>query len=513
MNQLAEIVAQQGLLQSDQKSLNALKNVREAHFFAPSTKLYKNSLYKKDGLLFCIACVNNEKALFIISKEPFKIAYSGKAEKDGALFVQRVEFSFSNAELLKKDFPFTAPVSLREKKTTVGCGDRLGLASPGHIRAAKQFDFYPVLAQQSIRELNFTKRTYKDVTSDVVFAVFQEGFERGYGADGDHLKTLADIDTALAADMPMITLDLSEVMNPGAGEYGPEKIEAEFKKIDGKEQKRLLAAYAEKSFRCGTSDISLSPLDVKKCALMYAAALDFAKTVDLHLKKHRGDKYDLEISIDETTYPTLPEHHLFIIKELLVREVVVNSLAPRFIGEFQKAIDYIGDVKEFEKQFRIHCEIAKAHGNYKVSVHSGSDKFSVYPVIGKCTGLKLHLKTAGTSWLEAVRCIAQCSPALYRKLHKKAFVYFENASKFYHITADLSKIKDIDAVPDSDLPEFLVTNESRQLLHITYGGLLNDPELRGDFFAALNAHEDAFYDIVEKHFVKHVSLLGIPVLK
>ncbi|MBN1523711.1 MAG: hypothetical protein JW904_04440 [Spirochaetales bacterium] len=512
--QLARIISSNDLLTQSQEDLDELKTSTQVYqIVEDQTKVYIQSLYKKNSLLFGIAKIGRDKFLFIAGKESFSVLYSGTVENLSGIFLQKVAYTFENAELLKKDFPFTAPISLREKQTTVGCGDRLGCCSVGHIHVAKRFDFYPVLAQQSIRELNFTKRTYKNVTSDVVFMVFQEGYEKGYGADGDHLKTMDDINTALDADMPMITLDLSEVMNPDAGNYPPEKIKEEFAKIDPKEQERIISTYADKTFVFGKSKIAVSMNEAKKCAVMYESALDFAKEVDTHLTNRRGTKYDLEISIDETTYPTLPEHHLFIIKELLYRGVTVNSLAPRFIGEFQKAIDYIGNINEFKQQFSTHCDIAKAHGDYKVSVHSGSDKFSVYPPIGKYTHLRLHLKTAGTSWLEAMRCISVCNAELYRKMHKKAFAYFPEASKFYHITADLTKIKEIDEVSDKDLPKFLEQDESRQLLHITYGGLVNDPEIREEFFNTLTDNEEKLIEILEKHFTKHVSLLGIPKLK
>ncbi len=244
---------------------------------------------------------------------------------------------------------------------------------------------------------------------------------------------------------------------------------------------------------------------------MYWRALDFSREVDQHLKSKRGSGYDLELSIDETTAPTLPSHHLFIASELLQRGVTVSSLAPRFIGEFQKGIDYIGDLQEFERQFAVHCAIAKERGNYKISIHSGSDKFSTYPAIGKHTGLRVHLKTAGTSWLEAVRVIAWTNPALFRRMLTAAFACFPDASKLYHITANLGAIPAAADVPDAELERFVTERDSRQLLHITYGGLLTDPGIRGDFFATLAANEERHYGAVADHIGRHIRLLGVPV--
>ena len=471
--------------------------------------VYKNSVHRLKDRIYLVAALDGNKSLFLASEKGPSSDFQGESINGDGMTLQSCPLSWENYQALAALFPFTEPISLRRKRTTVGFGDRLGLATPGHIQAIESYNAYPVFAQQSIRELTLTSRTYHDVVSDAAFLVFQEGFKRGYGADGDHLKTLADIDVALEAGMPMITLDLTEVMNPEPAEWSEAKIVSSFEGLAPEIQRRVLDAYAGKSFSEGSYTISISELEAKKCALMYWKAIDFSETVNRRLAETRGDAYDLEISIDETTTPTLPEHHVFIIRELNNRGVSVNSLAPRFIGEFQKGIDYIGNVDDFEEQFKIHSEIAQANGNYKISIHSGSDKFSVYPAIGHHTNLRLHLKTAGTSWLEAVRTISLSRPELYRRMHKKAFQHFGEATKLYHITADLSKIVPLESIDDDKLEQYLNAIESRQLLHITYGGLLHDVEVRDDFFKALNEEENLHYEIVKKHLEKHLRLLGL----
>ena len=513
MLNLLKIVKEQKLLEKDQSALNKLKHQHSLYFDSKGIKIYKNSLYRKNNVLCFLAKVHNKKSLYLISKEPFKTEFIGRIQDIEKLKVLEIELNTKNSKILQKIFPFTAPVSLRNKKTTFGCGDRLGLATPGHIRAAMNFDVYPVLAQQSIRELNFTRRTYSQVVSDVTFLVFQEGFERGYGADGDHLKTIEDIDLALEARMPMITLDLTNVLNTEVMQWSEDKINKEFLKFNAEERNRILNTYADRSYNIGEYEIIINSLETKKCALLYRDAIDFSQKVNSHLKKYRNDEYDLEISIDETTVPTLPAHHIFIINELIHKKITINSLAPKFIGDFQKAVDYIGELDEFENNFKVHCEISKNFGNYKISIHSGSDKFSLYPIIGKYTEQRFHLKTAGTSWLEALRCIAQCNADLYRKIHKKAFQYYNEALNYYHITADISKIKDINNVEDKNLIEYLEKDESRQLLHITYGGILNDPEIRREFFETLDEYEEVHYELVKNHIEKHMELLGIKKIK
>jgi hypothetical protein len=124
--------------------------------------------------------------------------------------------------------------------------------------------------------------------------------------------------------------------------------------------------------------------------------------------------------------------------------------------------------------------------------------------------MRLHLKTAGTSWLEAVRVIARINPTLFRAMLGKAFACFGEATKLYHVTTNLQAIPDARDRTDCELEGYLNAIDSRQLLHITYGGLLNDPEIRGSFFETLARHEEAHYAAVQTHMEKHLRLLGVP---
>jgi tagaturonate epimerase len=473
---------------------------------------YSDSINKMGDSIVAMARDSKSRFLVVISScdDETIVEFTGDRIGTDEIAAKICPLNAANAKALRKVFPWTAPISLRDRKTTVGCGDRLGCATVGHIAAAKEFQVTPVLAQQSIRELALTGRTYRDVVDDTCFMVFQAGYKDGYGADGDHLKTIDDIDVALAADMLMITLDLSDIMNAAAGDWAQAEVDAEFDKFPEATKQHILDTYADKTFTVKSSTIEIDAATAKRCAVMYLGALDYAATVHEHLAERRGNKFDLEVSIDETTSPTLPSHHLFIAKELLLRNVEFTSLAPRFIGEFQKGIDYIGDKAEFDRQFRVHADIAQANGDYKVSIHSGSDKFMVYPTIGEMTGMRLHLKTAGTSWLEAVRVIAQHDPALYRSMHKCSLDNFAEMQELYHITADLNKIADIDTLTDEELPALMEQLEARQLLHITYGPILNDKVIRPLFFAAMHKFEKEYHQGIYKHFYKHLNLLGVP---
>ncbi|MFO7782279.1 MAG: tagaturonate epimerase family protein [Spirochaetia bacterium] len=510
MKALAQLVRDEQLLELEQETLDSIKGHAPPVLGSSEAGIYRRSLYRAGGVLYCIGRTAADKALYAFGSSAASTPFGELEATDvEGVLARRVEMTAVAARHLWKLFPFTKPVSLREERTTIGMGDRLGVASAGHIRAARKYRCYPVLAQQSLRELDYTGRSFADVVADASFAVFQEGYEDGFGADADHMKTIEAIDTALGENMPMITLDLTEVLRPEVADWTEGDLTAGFEALDAGLRARLEADYADVGYHAGDATLTLDRVELARCALLYGNALDFAEKVNAHLKEKTGDAYDLEISIDETTTPTLPEHHLFIARELQVRGVTVNSLAPRFIGDFQKAIDYIGDVDEFDRQFTVHCAIANEFGGYKISVHSGSDKFGVYPSIGHHTGGRLHLKTSGTSWLEALRAVAIRHPELYRLIHRKTYEYYPGALKNYHITADVSGVRPLEEVRDEELPSYLEDPNWRQFLHISYGGLLGDPEVREPFFGFLHENEELYYELLEAHFDKHIGLLGI----
>jgi hypothetical protein len=194
--------------------------------------------------------------------------------------------------------------------------------------------------------------------------------------------------------------------------------------------------------------------------------------------------------------------------ELEYNRVEVTSLAPRFIGEFQKGIDYLGDISEFEAQLKQHASIAD-HFGYKLSIHSGSDKFSVFPLIGQYTEGRLHIKTSGTNWLEAVGVAAEKNPALYRRIHKKALEHFEEAKQHYYVSGDPNKVEDPNSRSDEGLADYLIDDNSRQLLHITYGYVLDDPELSTELYHTLEQNEEHYYKRLIIHIGRHLALTGL----
>ena len=475
-------------------------------------KFYADSYQKTDKLTAMMARDSQSRFLLLCAKENAGdfAAFDGECAAGKDFIAKKAPLTEKNAAALRKAFPWTAPVPVLHKKCSFGCGDRLGLATSAHAELFKKYNAFPVFAQQSIRELNLTKRTYRSVIDDATFQVFQAGYTGGYGADGDHLKSFEHIDMALETGVTMLTLDLSDELHPAFADVSGAELEKAYAGCPAEVRAECEKIYLAGPIKLKTSTLNFSKEELMRCVLIYTDAMNFAAKVGERLRQHGAGKVDLEISVDETSAPTLPEHHYFVANELKRRQVVFASLAPRFIGEFQKGIDYIGDLKEFRKQFGQHVEIADFFGTYKVSVHSGSDKFSAFPIIGELTGGHFHLKTAGTSWLEAVEAISYADPKLFREIYTKAFAALPAALKLYHITADFSVLPKEETLTDAQLPDLLKCVPGRQLLHITYGAMLgDDPVMHDKIYRALFIHEEEYQKQLDEHFRKHLDKLGI----
>src|SRR5690606_9398285 len=144
--------------------------------------------------------------------------------------------------------------------------------------------------------------------------------------------------------------------------------------------------------------------------------------------------FELEVSVDETESVTAIEEHIYVASELKRLGVRWVSLAPRYVGRFEKGVDYIGDLAALKKNFEQHFAVSQAFGPYKLSLHSGSDKFSAYPLAREVAGDLVHLKTAGTSYLEALRTLAALDPGLFRAIFRFALARYEADRASYHVS-------------------------------------------------------------------------------
>jgi len=189
-------------------------------------KVFEKSVRTKDGIRIYMAEEAGVTALYAEGD----VGFSGETKVIDGKTVTVAPLTHENALVLRKLFLFTAPIRVLGKERSFGVGDRLGIATPGHIAVFEKYDAYPVLAQQSMRELTLTDRTYEDVLDCATFAVYRDGFEKGFGADGDHLKKAEDVRYALDLGFTMITLDCSDHIDNDAASLSDAEVEAKYEK-------------------------------------------------------------------------------------------------------------------------------------------------------------------------------------------------------------------------------------------------------------------------------------------
>ena len=486
--------------------------------------VYPLSVNTTDGGVIFLATVDTEKFLFILlnlnSNNPLWSKFLGEevslGKQNGSIRLKKCKLNFANAEVIKKTFSFARP-QLIGLANSIGMGDRLGLANAGHLRSLTGFHFKPILAQQSIRELTRTQRTPDEVMNAAVWSVLQEGYKDGFGSDADHLKTTDDIDLLAKAGFTMFTFDPSEFVNNNADSAKENDLDKIIQTLNWNGLKtnfeNLLSDYKGKQFNI-SEKFSIQPteMEVKRAVVKYGNAIAHIKNLYEHIKNnYSGYQFEVEVSVDETESVTTPFEHFFIANELKKLKVEFISLAPRFVGDFEKGIDYKGDVNLFRQEYLKHLAIVKHFGTYKISLHSGSDKFTVYKIIGSFNEAFTHVKTAGTSYLEALKVVASCEPGLFREILDFSRGLYETEKKSYHVSADLAKVKNGNEYADNELVALFDSNDVRQVLHVTFGKVLSDKNADGSFLFknkildCLKRNEELHYEYLKIHFRKHIE--------
>jgi hypothetical protein len=390
--------------------------------------------------------------------------------------------------------------------TSAGFGDRLGIATPGHAAAVIGTGIAPIFAQQSVRENARTKRSPQQVVDDAMWGLFEVGWHGKWGADGDHAKTPTDLDAFIAAGYTFFTIDPGEFVDDVAE---TDDLDTLRQKVDGLDWEILesnpsaLREQLLKTVEGEHLNLSFDEHTLLKSAAKYGHAVTHTVKMAHHLQANLSD-FDLEMSVDETATTTSLHEHFYIVSELQRLQIPIVSLAPRFVGQFEKGVDYIGDLDELEANIKGHAAIQKYFGNsYKISLHSGSDKFAVYPIAMRWTGGRVHLKTAGTSYLEALRIFAIHDPTFFRDLLEFARQRYTADRQTYHVSADLSRLPNSDNLADNDLPNVLDQFDARQILHVTFGSVLD--HFGDDFHQKLRQFEQAYHAGIKAHFDKHLA--------
>ncbi len=480
------------------------------------------SLVSHNGVEYAVARVDGTEQLAVVAPDAAQLeGFEGQSSVHGGGVLLLGPRNAHNAAALREQLPWLRPQPLG-LQTSAGMGDRLGLATPGHVRAVRAVggNIAPIFPQQSIREMTRTGRTAQQVMDDAMWGVFAEGWRDGFGADADHLKTPADIDTCIAAGYTFFTID--------PGEHVDDRAES----VDAAEHRKLFHAlpwveledtpdqalrrYGSLSLEIEGYQVVLDEAAALRAAVKYGRAVAHVARMYRHLREVSGDRgAELEVSVDETEHVTSHAEHVYIASELKRLGVQWVSLAPRYVGHFEKGVDYIGDLGEFEADFAVHAAIARHFGPYKLSLHSGSDKFSVYPIAVRQAHGLVHLKTAGTSYLEALRTIAQLDPALFREIYIFARERYEIDKASYHVSAELQRAPRPEDLTDADLHTLLTQFDAREILHVTFGSVLTTRTAQGGWLfydrlmALLRSHPEAYAENVESHFVRHLQPFAV----
>ena len=264
----------------------------------------------------------------------------------------------------------------------------------------------------------------------------------------------------------------------------------------------------------------------------YLTAVKEAGRIYRHIAERKGaDSFVTEVSMDEVEVAQKPDEIRFILKALADEEIPLQTFAPKFTGRFNKGVDYEGDLAVFEREFEedllVIEEAVKAYGlpeNLKLSIHSGSDKFSIYPIMGRLIrkyDKGIHIKTAGTTWLEEIIGLSLADPdalRLAKDIYRIALTRMDELTVPYAAVIDVDKAKlPAPGVVDGwdaqtfaktlrhDEKEPLYNPSFRQLIHVSFKVAA---ELKDRYYPALERHVDVIgREITDNLCDRHVALL------
>ena len=410
-------------------------------------------------------------------------------------------------------------------KYSMGVGDRFahqGKAQLSAIMKAKEkgVTITPVW-NKSNREHQIIGTEPMSTRKEADAAVQALGWFGTYCVDADHVG-LKNVDRFISASN-FFTLDVADFI----GESTDPGDVAAF--VDS--QKKYVGSLEIPGL---SEKLEITEEQIQQIAETYLYAVKEAGRVYRHIVDKKGtDDFIAEVSMDETEAPQTPVELLFILAAIAAEGIPAQTIAPKFTGRFNKGVDYVGDVAQFAKEFEEDVAIVqfaiKEFGlpeNLKLSVHSGSDKFAIYPAIKEAikkfdTGL--HLKTAGTTWLEELIGLAEAGGTgleIAKDVYASAFGRFDELCGPYATVIDIDK----DQLPapetvnswDGDTYAKTLRHDQtcefynphfRQLLHVGYKVAA---EMGERFLDALKENEDVIaLHVSENVYERHICRLFI----
>jgi len=385
-------------------------------------------------------------------------------------------------------------------KYSLGIGDRFGHQGEAQLRsivraAAAGVEIVPVW-NKSNREHSYIHSLPVDTRIEADAAVKALSFQGSYFVDADHIN-LSNVTGFLAAS-DFFTLDVASKIGISADEKQISAFISSCKKYSG-----IL-----------TIPGILHPFEVSDQLLVaitrkFLAAIAEAGKIYNFIKDQKGaDHFVTEVSMDEVESPQTPVEMFFILKMIAEQGIPVQTIAPKFTGRFNKGVDYVGDVAQFAREFEEDVLVidyaVKQFGlpeNLKLSVHSGSDKFSIYPVMGRIIkkyDKGLHVKTAGTTWLEEVIGLALAGGEaleLAKQIYKSALDRQEELCAPY---ADVIDIKQNELPSAAEVDQWGSEKFANTLRHIP-----GHPDYNANFRQLIHVG----YKIAAENGLKYTGLL------
>ena len=332
------------------------------------------------------------------------------------------------------------------EKFSVGVGDRFAHQAKAQLQAcvmaaARGVIVIPVW-NKSNREHGIVGSEPASVRAAADAAVRQSGWKQPYHVDADHIN-LGTVDRFIDAS-DFYTLDVAAAIGQAAA---TDRVDA-FIKRHPELQGTVSIPGIDHPFTITRDSIA-------QIACKYLAAVQQAGAIYRHVDQKRcGRGFITEVSMDETDAPQTPPELLVILAAVSDEKIPIQTIAPKFTGRFNKGVDYVGDVVQFEKEFSEDLAVIafaiRQYGlpaNLKLSVHSGSDKFSIYAPIRRALqkfGAGVHLKTAGTTWLEELIGLAEAGGEgldLAKQVYAKAFENRDALCEPYAAVIDIDYAK------------------------------------------------------------------------
>ncbi len=409
------------------------------------------------------------------------------------------------------------------EKYSIGTGDRFGKQAGSQLKSV-------IKAKEAGREIaiiwNKSYREHAIIHTDPVSvrlaadsAVKALGWKGSYYVDADHIG-LKTVDLFMDSS-DFFTLDVADFIGKKADKTNVDKFVKENLTYTGKINIPGM-----------DNPLIITEESIRKIAERYLSAVKEAGRIYRHIEEKKGkENFITEVSMDETDLPQTPEELLFILSAIAKEGIPAQTIAPKFTGRFNKGVDYVGDPEKFEREFNDDiCVIAWAVDefnlpkNLKLSVHSGSDKFSIYPSIRKTIrrhNAGVHVKTAGTTWLEELIGLAESGSKglkIAKEVYSTALSRYEELAEPYAAVIDIDKAKlpsisEVNSWTGEQYTSALRHDQNdsaynmhlRQLLHVGYKVA---SEMGDRYIAALIENSEIVgRNVTENLFERHIKPL------